>query len=159
MYFFGNELGFERFDESDCFKCILRQICYPKRFLNVSNFFRKTHLFSFKTTDFERFEKFYLSVAFCSISATFCKFLNFKVFFFKQTSFLFKKLNFWLLWEILLFQSYSTTYLPILTISQNSISFVRKPVQFLEKPSTERFKKSYFFSWFCSKFAIVIYSK
>ena len=91
MYFFEKELGFERFDESVCFKCILQQICYPKSFLNVSIFFRKTHLVSFKTTDFERFQIFYVSVAFYSNFATFCKFLNFKVFFFLKKPVSFSK--------------------------------------------------------------------
>ena len=75
MYFFWKELGFERFDESEYFKCILRQICYPKRFLTVSRFFfRKTHLFSFKKDRFWTFWKF---LSFSCILQQLCDFLQF----------------------------------------------------------------------------------
>ena len=85
MYFFWKELGFERFDESEYINCILRQICYPKRFLKASRFFFVKRIYSLsKMTDIERFENFYLSVAFYCNFEAFCNFNNFRVFFLKK---------------------------------------------------------------------------
>ena len=143
-FFLRKEPNCERFEKSDYFNRILLQFCYHLGFQKFSSFFPERASFLFRKRQHWNFlGNFTILVAFYSNFATFCNLINFKVFLKKPIFFI--KLKLWALWEVLLFQSYCTTYLPILEILKNSRSFFRKPV--LSKNwNAESFKKSYFFS-------------
>ena len=134
-YVFSNSQNFALFEKLHFLSRLLRPIFYVEILAVQKNFnilFWKTQPFFLKKTNFFDYEKFIISVAFCSKVATFNDFLKCEISLEKPRNFL-NKVTFWTFLKNLLIPSHITANWQHLAILDNLSYFSRETRPYFKK--------------------------